>query len=183
VLRSQKTVSTARSLALRALLAFILPAALAFCVSGQQAPVTSARPADQIIILKSERKMMLLREGKVLKTYSVALGTQPVGAKERVGDHKTPEGDYVIDLKKPNSQFRKALHLSYPNSADRARASSLGVSPGGEVEIHGLGSKWGWIGPAHRKLDWTDGCVAVTNEEIDEIFSLVPLGTPVKIKP
>jgi murein L,D-transpeptidase YafK len=142
-------------------------------------PVT----ADDIVIVKSQRAMMLLRDGKVLKTYKVALGTQPVGAKERVGDHKTPEGAYVIDSKKEKSQFYKALHVSYPNATDRERARKLGVSPGGDVEIHGLGAKWGWVGARHREIDWTDGCIAVTNEEIDEIFPMVPVGTRVQIKP
>lgn len=127
--------------------------------------------------------MTLLRDGKILKTYKVALGTQPWGRKERIGDHKTPEGEYVIDSKKEKSQFYKALHVSYPNASDRARALKLGVSPGGDIEIHGLGAKYGWIGSAHQKFDWTDGCIAVTNEEIDEIFAMVPAGTRVEIKP
>lgn len=139
--------------------------------------------ADKIVIVKSERTMTLTLDGKVLKRYKVALGTQPVGAKERVGDHKTPEGEYVIDAKKEKSQFYKALHVSYPNADDRARARKLGVSPGGDIEIHGLGTKWGWVGAAHQEIDWTDGCIAVTNQEIDEIFSMVPVGTHVEIKP
>lgn len=106
-----------------------------------------------------------------------------MGAKERVGDHKTPEGEYVIDFKKEKSRFYKALHVSYPSAKDRERARELGVSPGGDVEIHGLGAKWAWVGARHREIDWTDGCIAVTNEEIDEIFPMVPVGTRVQIKP
>lgn len=126
---------------------------------------------------------MLMRNGAVLKTYKVALGTQPVGRKEREGDHKTPEGDYVIDSKVAQSRFHLALHISYPNAEDRERARKLGVNPGGAVEIHGLENKYEWLGPLHRQVDWTDGCIAVTNAEIDEIWSLVPAGTPVEIRP
>ena len=127
--------------------------------------------------------MSLLDGNKVVKTYKVALGGNPKGAKDRQGDHKTPEGVYFVDAKKPNSQFYKALHLSYPNSRDRKRANRLGVNPGGDVEVHGLGPKWGWIGARHRATDWTDGCIAVTNEEIDEIYPLIKISTPVEIRP
>lgn len=140
-------------------------------------------PADRIVIIKHTRTMMLMRGDKVLKTYRISLGSAPVGPKERAGDHKTPEGDYAVDSKNAHSQFYRALHLSYPNATDRARARKLRVSPGGDVEIHGLGAKYGWIGASQRLYDWTDGCIAVTNQEIDEIFSMVRVGTPVEIKP
>ena len=106
-----------------------------------------------------------------------------MGAKQRQGDHKTPEGEYIIDAKNEHSRFLMALHLSYPNAADRARAHNLGVSAGGDVEIHGLGKQYAWIGSRHRLVDWTDGCIAVTNEEIQEIFKIVPVGARVEIKP
>jgi murein L,D-transpeptidase YafK len=133
--------------------------------------------------VKSTRTMTLEKSGRVLKKYKVALGVQPIGPKERQGDHKTPEGVYTVDAKNSHSQFFMALHLSYPNAEDRARARSLGVSPGGDVEIHGLGKQYGWVGARHRLLDWTDGCIAVTNEEIQEIFGMVPVGTQVEIRP
>ena len=138
---------------------------------------------DRIVIEKSKRTLTLMSDSKALKTYIVALGGQPAGAKDRQGDHKTPEGTYSVDAKNPNSQFHKALHISYPSQADRANARKLRVSPGGDVEIHGLGAKWGWIGAKHRLTDWTDGCVAVTNEEIDEIYPLISVGTTVEIRP
>ena len=138
---------------------------------------------DRILIEKSARTMKLMRGDEILKTYKVALGTQPIGAKERQGDHKTPEGSYVVDAKNPNSQFYRALHISYPSGSDREHARKLGVSAGGDVEIHGLGKGYGWIGAGHRMKDWTDGCIAVTNEEIDEIFPLVAIGTRVEIRP
>ncbi len=145
--------------------------------------VAQNKAPDRILIEKSARTMKLMRGNEVLKAYKVALGTQPVGAKERQGDHKTPEGNYIVDGKNPNSQFYRALHISYPSGSDREHARKMGVSPGGDVEIHGLGKGYGWIGAGHRVKDWTDGCIAVTNEEIDEIFPLVAVGTRVEIRP
>jgi murein L,D-transpeptidase YafK len=144
---------------------------------------SEAKRTDRIVVMKSKRIMTLESDGQVVKTYKVALGSQPIGAKDRQGDHKTPEGEYVVDAKNANSQFFMALHLSYPNATDRVRARKLGVSPGGDVEIHGLGKKYGWIGARHRLSDWTDGCIAVTNEEIEEIFGMVAVGTRVEIQP
>jgi murein L,D-transpeptidase YafK len=118
-----------------------------------------------------------------LRTYSIAIGRSPVGAKTRSGDHKTPEGNYVIDAKKSNSRFHRALHLSYPSQTDRERAQAAGVDPGGDVEIHGIENGLGWIGSLHRKLDWTDGCIAVTDGEMDEIWIRVTVGTPIEIRP
>jgi murein L,D-transpeptidase YafK len=160
---------------------FYLPllvlALLAHCLAGTDAV------ADRILVVKWSRTMTLFSHGKTLRTYKVALGGQPVGAKERSGDHKTPEGSYVVAIKLAHSQFHRALRISYPNAEDLRRARKLGVDPGGLVEIHGLGREFGWLGALHRKTNWTDGCVAVTNEEIDEIWKLVPVGTPVEIRP
>ncbi|HKW97205.1 MAG TPA: L,D-transpeptidase family protein [Bryobacteraceae bacterium] len=139
--------------------------------------------ADRILIVKSARTMALMHGGRILKIYEVALGGNPVGPKMKQGDKKTPEGDYVIDAKNARSRFHRALHISYPNPRDRDRARKLGVDPGGGVEIHGLESKYSWIGFLHRSVDWTVGCIAVTNSEIDEIWSLVSVGTPVEIQP
>jgi murein L,D-transpeptidase YafK len=139
--------------------------------------------ADRILILKSERKLQLLNSGKVLRTYKVALGPNPKGHKEREGDGRTPEGVYVIDYRNGKSQFYRALHVSYPNAADRAAARKRGVSPGGMIMIHGLGKQYGWLGSAHTARDWTLGCIAVTNEEINDIWNLVADGTPVEIRP
>jgi murein L,D-transpeptidase YafK len=138
---------------------------------------------DRILVEKGKRTLTLMDGTKVVKTYKVALGRNPQGAKDRQGDHKTPEGIYSVDAKKPDSRFHKALHISYPSPADRERAQKMGVSPGGDVEVHGLGSMWGWVGAQHRRMDWTDGCIALTNEEIDEIYPLIKVGTPVEIKP
>ncbi len=139
--------------------------------------------ADAIIIAKSKRTMTLMSGGRVLKTYRVALGPQPVGPKERQGDNKTPEGDYIVDSRNARSRFHLALHISYPNAKDRDRARRLHVDPGGEIMIHGLPPAFAWLGAAHTRRDWTQGCIAVTNAEIEEVWRLVPLGTPVKILP
>ncbi len=164
-----------RSIAVTAL------AVLLLCAPWPARPAVPQEKADRIVIHKSERTMTLHRDGKVLKTYKVALSTVPIGAKEREGDHKVPEGLYMVDAKNAHSKFHLALHISYPNAADRERARKLGVKPGGNIEIHGLGSNFGWVGSLHREVDWTDGCIAVTNSEIEEIWPLVPVGTPVEI--
>jgi murein L,D-transpeptidase YafK len=152
-------------------------------VPGSSAPKKAPAQADRIVIVKSERTMTLLRNGEVLKTYKVALGHEPKGAKAERGDNKTPEGLYTIDSRNPYSQFHLALHISYPNAADRERARKLGVDPGGAIMIHGLAQSFAYLGPLHRQTDWTLGCVAVTNPEIEEIWAMVPLGTVVEIKP
>jgi murein L,D-transpeptidase YafK len=149
-------------------------------------PLSSAQTeirADRVIVLKQQRTLELLAEGKVIKTYKVALGADPIGPKTRQGDHKTPEGNYVLDRRNAHSQFYKAIHISYPSEQDRAAARKNGVSPGGDVFLHGLPNGYGFVGAAHRLKDWTDGCIAVTDEEIDEIWRAVPDGTPIEIKP
>lgn len=139
--------------------------------------------ADRVVVLKKERTLQLLNQGKIVKTYKVALGGDPYGPKARQGDHKTPEGIYVLDSRNPHSRFYKSIHISYPNSADHAAARHAGVAPGGDVFVHGLPNGYGWIGAAHRQRDWTDGCIAVADEEMDEIWLAVPDGTPIEIRP
>jgi murein L,D-transpeptidase YafK len=162
------------------LLVLLLPCSVS--VAAAPRATTPPKTADLIIVDKSARTMKLMRGNEILKTYRVALSPRAVGAKEREGDHKVPEGRYVIDAKNAHSRFHLALHISYPNAADRERARKLGVKPGGDIEIHGLG-KYGWVGSLQRQVDWTDGCIAVTNEEIDEIWPLVPVGTLLEIRP
>lgn len=158
-------------------------AVLVWCAPGWGAPKKDSRQADRIVIVKSQRTMTLLREGKALKTYKVALGSDPRGPKTQRGDNKTPEGVYTIDARNAHSQFHLALHISYPNAADRERAKKRGVNPGGDIMIHGLPPAYAWLGPLHRQTDWTLGCVAVTDSEIEEVWARVPVGTPVEIKP
>jgi murein L,D-transpeptidase YafK len=119
----------------------------------------------------------------LIRSYLVALGQQPTGDKVRIGDNRTPEGLFHIEARNAQSRYHRALRISYPDSAHRARAHSLGVSPGGDIMIHGLPDRQAWVGAAHRDFDWTEGCIAVTNQEIEEIWSAVPVGTPIQIKP
>ena len=162
---------------LRSVALLVAPLAGLCCASA-----TSTSQADKIVIVKSTRTMTLLSRDKILKTYKVALGTAPLGPKQVEGDHKTPEGNYVIDAKNAQSRFHLSLHISYPSPADRQRARKLGVRPGGAIMIHGLAPSFAYLGPLHRQTDWTDGCIAVTNAEIEEIWTLVPLGTRVEIR-
>ena len=142
-----------------------------------------ATKADQVIVVKSQRTLTLLSHGKVLRNYIVALGGTPVGAKEQPGDHKTPEGWYILDRRNAKTRFYKSIHVSYPKEQDKQRAAQRGVSAGSDIMIHGLPNGFGWLGATHRTLDWTDGCVAVTNPEMDEIWELVLDGTPIEIRP
>jgi murein L,D-transpeptidase YafK len=144
---------------------------------------TIALTPDRIVIYKSAHTMALMRGNSVLKVYKIAIGRGSAGPKTRAGDHKTPEGEYMVDGKKSASRFYLALHLSYPNEADRERARRLGVNPGGDIEIHGIEKGLGWIGSLHRSFDWTDGCIAVTDPESQEVWKAVPVGTPVEIRP
>ncbi|MHB8709283.1 MAG: L,D-transpeptidase family protein, partial [Desulfuromonadales bacterium] len=117
------------------------------------------------------------------KAYRIALGGNPIGPKEKQGDHKTPEGIYFIESRNRDSQYHLSLRISYPNESDKRHAQALGVSPGGDIMIHGIKNGFSWVGDTHTEVDWTRGCIAVTDEEIEEIFKLVPIGTVVDIKP
>ncbi len=139
--------------------------------------------ADRILVRKSARTLELYRDDVLLKRYSISLGLQPVGAKHREGDRRTPEGRYRIDFRKADSGYHRALHISYPSRADRARAVRDGLAPGGAVMIHGMRNGFGWIGRMHRWFDWTHGCVAMTNAELDELWRAVPDGTPIRLVP
>lgn len=151
-------------------------AALGLCASARAA-------VDNILIEKGARRMTLYEDGRPVKTYRIALGFAPVGDKVRLGDGRTPEGVYRISLKNPNSQFRLSLKISYPNAEDRRAADRRGVNPGGDIFIHGTPGRSAPYPAGAAIPDWTLGCVAVTNDEIDEVFRLVDVGTPVEIRP
>lgn len=138
---------------------------------------------DRIVIYKSKRQLILYSGQRVIEQYRVALGPSPTGHKWREGDGKTPEGRYAISEKKPDSAFHLALKISYPNEEDTKRAREFGVSPGGNIMIHGLKNGYGWLGGYHARKDWTHGCVALTNKEIEYIYSSVDVGTVVDIYP
>jgi murein L,D-transpeptidase YafK len=142
-----------------------------------------AEKADLVVVSKSESRLYLERAGKRFASFKVAFGGDPKGHKQQEGDERTPEGRYVLDSKNPNSAFHKSIHISYPNAADRAAAKSRGVSPGGDVMIHGQKNGWGWLAPIAQLFDWTDGCVALKNSEMEEVWNAVDVGTPIEIHP
>ena len=143
-----------------------------------------AKGQTNLIVVDKTRRVMTLYAGKKpLKTYRIALGGNPVGDKEQEGDSRTPEGRYIIDAKNPKSSFHLSLHISYPDAKDRAAARKLGVSPGGAIMIHGTPDGLAALRNAGVFSDWTAGCIAVTNGEMDEIFKMVKVGTPIVIKP
>ena len=133
---------------------------------------------DRVVVHKARREMVLLHGESAVRTYRIALGPQPSGHKQQEGDGRTPEGRYRIDRRNPRSAYHLSLHISYPNDADRERAQAMGVDPGGDIMIHGLPNEGG-----ARSGDWTRGCIAVSDPEMDEIWELVADGTPVEIYP
>jgi murein L,D-transpeptidase YafK len=165
--------------------ACVLTAALgtAWLLSSTGEPLPPEARADRVIVIKHERSLLLQAGGMTMKRYRIALGQNPEGHKQAQGDGRTPEGLYRIDWRNPRSRFHRSLHVSYPNADDRQRAARAQVNPGGDIMIHGLPARLGWIGPLHRLLDWTDGCVAVTNAEVDELWRAVADGTPIEIRP
>ena len=165
------------------LLAIFLGGGIFFCAHHNWHPLPAATSIDRILLKKSDRKLSIFRDGKSLKTYRVALGGNPIGAKEQEGDRKTPEGVYTIDYRNPNSDYHLALHVSYPSDEDNTRAAQRGVNAGFDIMIHGLPNGHGWIGAFHRWKDWTAGCIALTDEEIEELWRVTPDGTPIEIRP
>jgi murein L,D-transpeptidase YafK len=139
--------------------------------------------ADKVLVEKGERRLTLWRQGQALKAYRVALGPNAAGHKQEEGDGRTPEGRYRVDWRNPQSKFHLSLHVSYPNDSDKTRAAQRGVSPGGEIMIHGLPNGAGGLGALHYRRDWTAGCIAVNNEEIEEIWDAVDDGTEIEILP
>jgi len=163
------------------------PAAATSAVRLSPAASAMARPktfsADSMVLDKSDRRLTLYHDGRLVKTYEVALGKNPVGTKVRRGDSRTPEGLYFIEGRNPRSKYHLSLRISYPADRDRMRAAKLGVSTGGDIMIHGLPKAFQSVGSLHRQQDWTEGCVAVTNDEIEEIWRSVPNGVWILIKP
>ena len=139
---------------------------------------------DKLIVYKSKRKMEAWSGETLLATYGIALGKNPVGHKQYEGDNRTPEGIYTINDRNPNSSYHKNLGVSYPNDADRAHAASLGKPPGGDIKIHGLrNGSAGYLRKFHRLRDWTAGCIAVTNDEVDELYVAVIPNAIIDIRP
>ena len=164
---------------MRYLFVIIAAFALISCGSSSKFKKYNGPQVTQVLVDKTARKMWLLHGTRALKSYDVDLGFNPKGHKFREGDGRTPEGVYRIDRRNPNSAYHLSIGISYPNNRDRAKAHAAGVSPGGDIFIHG--------GPRLRKNkgkpDWTAGCISVTNKEMEEIYSMVQDGTPIYIKP
>ena len=164
-------------------LSIVLAAAVLGWANQSEAPLAQHAQADLVVVEKSKRELIVYRKGKPLRSYKIALGRVPLGPKQREGDGKTPEGQYLIDYHKPDSAYFRALHISYPSPADVQAARKASVSPGGAVMIHGLPNGLGWVGKLHRLFDWTLGCVAVTNPEMEELWRVVPDGTRIVLNP
>ena len=136
---------------------------------------------DRVFVDKSDRILKLMSDGKAIRSYRIALGGSPTGHKQQEGDQRTPVGVYTLDYKNENSIAHRSIHISYPNDEDKARAQSLGVNPGGDIMIHGQMNGFGHLAWLNQKRDWTDGCIAVTDDEMDEIMAAVKVGTTIEI--
>lgn len=189
----QVSAPGARRIGRRRLLAVFIGAGAAL-VAGPWGAAKAAPPpmaprgeqADRLVVRKAARRLRLLRDGAVIAEYRVALGFAPAGHKRREGDGRTPEGVYRIAWRNPNSAFHLSLFIDYPNAADRAAAAARGEDPGGEIFLHGGSAEPSWIGwflRLFRGEDWTLGCIAVTNAEMEEIWALTPTGAPIEILP
>jgi murein L,D-transpeptidase YafK len=139
--------------------------------------------ADAVLVIKSEKRLYLLRQGEQIASLRVAFGSAPVGTKRQEGDGRTPEGRYVLDYKNIDSQFYKSIHVSYPNSQDREQARERGVSPGGDIMIHGQANGWEWASLFVQLFSWTDGCIALSNSDMERVWNSVDPGTPIEIRP
>ncbi len=139
--------------------------------------------ADLVIIEKADRKLHLLRGGEIFKTFTIALGMRPVGDKQKEGDSKTPEGRYLLDRRNPNSDYFLSIHISYPDASDRREAAARGLDPGGAIMIHGQPNTPTRSETYYRTQDWTDGCIAVSNSDMIDIWLMTGDNTPIEIRP
>ena len=165
--------------------AALVAAAAGLCAFDYaRAPVRAAPTAatDRIVVDKTARRMSLFKDGKEVRRYRVALGRGGPGAKREEGDGRVPEGVYTIAGRNPDSAYHLSLRIGYPTPAEARAAHRRGVDPGGDIMIHGIANGLGWIGGAHRLIDWTQGCIAVTDSEVEEIWRLVPDGTEIEIR-
>ncbi len=149
--------------------------------SKQPSPIPDMTIIDKVLVIKSQRVLKLLSGDTVIQSYKISLGANPVGHKQQKGDNRTPVGSYTLDYKNENSIAYRSIHVSYPNAADKARAQLLGVDAGGDIMIHGQMNGFGHLAWFNQKRDWTEGCIAVTNEEMDEIMAAVNVGTLIEI--
>lgn len=143
----------------------------------------SAQKADAVLVIKSENRLYLMNKGERFASFPVTFGAEPTGHKQVQGDERTPEGHYILDYKNPNSDFYKSIHISYPNARDRENARRLGVNPGGNIMIHGQANGWEWAAPLVQLFSWTNGCIAMSNRDMDRVWSAIDPGTPIEIRP
>jgi murein L,D-transpeptidase YafK len=146
-----------------------------------QGEATAVLRVDRIMVDKSAHRMTVYRASKQVRVFKVALGVGGLAPKVRQGDDRVPEGRYFISGRNPQSAYHLALRISYPTPAQVKAARARGINPGGDIMIHGLPNGRGWIGPDHRRIDWTSGCIAVTDDEIEWLWRAVPDGTPIEI--
>ena len=143
----------------------------------------AGEPAERVIVMKSAHLIYVMRGVKVLAKFRIALGSNPKGQKHQQGDERTPEGVYVLDYRNGSSGYYKSMHISYPNAEEAKAARIADVDPGGQIMIHGQKNGFGWLAPIVQRFDWTDGCIAITNAEMDRFWKLVPVGTTIEIRP
>ncbi|MEA1946734.1 MAG: L,D-transpeptidase family protein [Thermodesulfobacteriota bacterium] len=156
---------------------------IAFACLLYSGVVHSEQKADFVLVVKSKSLLYLLRKGKAFATFRVTFGANPKGHKQQQGDERTPEGKYVLDYKNSNSKFYRSIHISYPNATDRKNAKKRGVNPGGAIMIHGQRNGWGWFSHIAQLFNWTDGCIALSNRNMDAVWKAVNVGTPIEIRP
>lgn len=161
-------------------LAFVVAALV---VVVQPSATVAEELADFVLVVKSERKLYLMRDDEVIDTFRVTFGSNPKGHKEHEGDGRTPEGRYVLDWKHSDSDFHKSIHISYPNTSDKIRAADTGVLPGGAIMVHGQKNGYGWLSPIAKYVNWTDGCIALSNKDMDIVWQKVQSGIPIEIRP
>ena len=165
---------------MRCITKVIIGALLALFLSGV---VYSAEKADRVLVDKSESRLYLIRNNEVFASFRVKFGANPKGHKQQLGDERTPEGKYTLGYKNAGSSFYKSIHISYPNARDQEVARKLGVSPGGDIMVHGQPNGWGSYSPIIQLFNWTDGCVALKNRDMDIVWDAVEPGTPIEIRP
>jgi len=165
------------------LIPFLLAGLACADPSNAQLPRAEPTKADLVVVRKKDRSLELRRNGRVIKAFPIALGPSPAGPKRKEGDGRTPEGVYTLDWRNSNSQFYRAIHVSYPRGDDQLHSVRWGVSPGGLIMVHGLPNGVSAAQVGHPWSDWTNGCIAVTNEEMDQIWSMVEDGTTIIIYP
>jgi murein L,D-transpeptidase YafK len=149
----------------------------------QTTNVMCEQKADAVLVIKSKKRLYLLNNGVPFASFPATFGANPTGHKQAQGDERTPEGDYLLDYKNPNSKFYKSIHISYPNAEDRANARRLGVDAGGDIMIHGQANGWEWASALVQFFAWTDGCIALSNQDMEQVWMAVDPGTPIEIRP